>query len=385
MAWLAFFGILFIVSSSIMNGRRSGPVATERYRSPPIIATSPNGDHDLRRRRTTSAGKLSQIFGTAERSSSSSLHSGLQDLGMTSKFATKMAESQRRGADFLEQWAHSSQNAAIDDVMHQTSQLFRIFSEKQLQFAKDYDHFLKQLQKIADADRMVKEAENKVKALEEKEKKLKKEIYKGTSFLRKGGKVALLKQELEGVMLTKQAAERVLNETRAEMEVVKMFRFRHGMQGIADSYRSFGQNCQAIFDCHREITELVPAVANEDVRRMVYDGMPITRERVENLRRSLESGNVGCPQNHPPRRRSDPVRSRDHGLRHAQGTPPPPYTPTAPVDEVVPVFSVAQLQSSSGRPVDSNRRSAPCGQCNRLYPDLPPNPYALMKHQNASC
>uniref|UniRef100_A0A0N5AJP7 F-BAR domain-containing protein n=1 Tax=Syphacia muris TaxID=451379 RepID=A0A0N5AJP7_9BILA len=328
-----------------MNNRRSGPVSADRY-CLPLTTTSPNRN-GLHERRAISAGKLSQFFGGggSERTSTSSLHSGLQDLGMTSKLATKMAESQVRGADLLEQWARHSQNAAIDDVMHQTSQLFRIFSEKQLQFAKDYEHFLKQLHKIVDAERMVKEAEKKVLALEEKERKLKREIQKGTSFLRKGGKLAILRQELEGVLITKRTAERVLSETRAEMEVVKMFRFRHGMQGIADSYRMLGQNCQAIFDCHREITEMVPAVGNEDVRRMVYEGIPITRERVEHLRRlltfvvlkSLEPEPSG--QYVPPvRRRSEPARNR---TRACQGTPPPPYTPTAPPDEhlQIPVFN----------------------------------------------
>lgn len=322
-----------------MNDRRSGPVTTDRYSLPPITATSPNRNEAQHNRRTTSVGKLSQIFGVgSERTSTSSLQSGLQDLGMTSKLASKMAESQLRGIDLLDHWARNSQNAAIDDVMHQTSQLFRMFSQKQLQFAKDYDHFLKQLQKILDAERMVKEAEKKVQALEEKERKLKREIQKGTSFLRKGGKVAILRQELEGVVATKRNAERVLSETRAEMEVVKMFRFRHGMQGIADCYRVLGQNCQAIFDCHREITELVPAVGSEDVRHMVYDGMPITRERVENLRRSLEPETAAFYS--PFRRRSEPVRSRG---RVSLGTPPPPYTPTAPNDEQVqvPVFSNA--------------------------------------------
>ncbi|VDD96390.1 unnamed protein product [Enterobius vermicularis] len=337
-----------------MNGRRSGPTTADRYCSPPITATSPNRNEMQNRkllfpfpisfnytvsqhltavfygRRTTSASKLSQIFGSnSERTSTSSLQSGLQDLGATSKLATKIAESQLRGADLLERWARDSQNAAIDDVMHQTSQLFRMFSEKQLQFAKDYDHFLKQLHKIADAEKLVHDAEKKLQFLEDREKKLKREIQK---------------------------AERVLNETRAEMEVVKMFRFRHGMQGIADSYRAFGKNCQAIFDCHREITELVPAVANEDVRRMVYDGVPITRERVENLRRfliqvicaeltitinrSLEPETAAF---YPPaRRRSEPIRSR---ARISQGTPPPPYTPSAPNEEqMIPVFSSSAVK-----------------------------------------
>ena len=95
------------------------------------------------RRRTTSSSKLASIFGKeAEAEKINALLNGINDLAMTGKLAAKTAESQRRGAEQLARWAHSSRNTAIDDVMQQTHQLFSFFADKQAQFARDYDHFL---------------------------------------------------------------------------------------------------------------------------------------------------------------------------------------------------------------------------------------------------
>ncbi|VDO75493.1 unnamed protein product [Onchocerca flexuosa] len=168
--------------------------------------------------------------------------------------------------------------------------------------------------------------------LEEKEKKLKREIEKGVSFFRqrRGGDIYLLKQKLEEIKISREQAEHTLSDLRAEMEVVKMFRFRNGMQGIADAYQDLARNCQAIFNCQREIIEMVPAVSNQDVRQMIYRGSPLTKDRVENLRRSLqhdlrvsENNSWSNAAKSARKRYSEP---RHHVYQMQTNSPPPPYT-----------------------------------------------------------
>uniref|UniRef100_A0A914Z3Z5 Uncharacterized protein n=1 Tax=Panagrolaimus superbus TaxID=310955 RepID=A0A914Z3Z5_9BILA len=293
------------------------------------------------RRRTTSTSKLASIFGkeSSEPEKINTLLSGLEDLAIAGKYAAKTAETQRRGAEKLARWAHSSRNTAIDDAMKHSHELFSFFADKQTQFARDYDHFLQQFKKIIETEKLVKERETEVKILVEKERKLQKEVYKGNGIFggrRKSGEILQLRDQLERIIIDRELAERRLSETRAEAEVIKMFRVRHGMMGIADAYRNLATHCQAIFDCHREILEMVPAVSTQNVYQMEYDGIPYTRERVDALRRSLDN-EIPIEYNPPSaRRRSEPIRQhRSMGaLRNPQQplmhSPPPPYTPTAP-------------------------------------------------------
>uniref|UniRef100_A0A0R3S440 Uncharacterized protein n=1 Tax=Elaeophora elaphi TaxID=1147741 RepID=A0A0R3S440_9BILA len=296
-----------------------------------------------------------------------SVQSALLDLSTTGKLMTKIAESQRRAMESLAIWAHNAANAAIDDVMQQTRQLYEIFTDKELQFARQYTHYVQQLQKIADAERAVKDAEENVINLQEKEKKLKREIGKGVSFFkqRRGGDIYLLNQKLEEIKASRERAEHILSDLRAEMEVVKMFRFRNGMQGIADTYQNFARSCQAIFSCQRELIEMVPAVSNQDVRHMIYRGSPLTRDRVENLRRSLQhdltvSENNSWPSAaiSIPKRCSEP---RHHVYQSQNNSPPPPYTSSvAPIN-----MPLAEYQTgATGYQVDSTtlQTCSHCGQ-----------------------
>ncbi|CAG9529977.1 unnamed protein product [Cercopithifilaria johnstoni] len=336
-------------------------------------------DRPFRRRRTTSFGKLSQFLHTGSIGCSGSVQSALLDLSTTGKLMTKIAESQRRGMESLAIWAHNGDNTAIDDVMQQTRQLYEIFADKELQFACQYTHYLQQLQKIVDAERAVKDAEENLKNLEEKEKKLKREIGKGVSFFRqrRGGDIYLLNQKLEEIRVSKERAEQILPDLRAEMEVVKMFRFRNGMQGMADAYQDFARSCQAIFNCQREIIEMVPAVSNQDVRHMIYEGSPITRDRVENLRRSLQH-NLTVSENNSwssatmsvPKRRSEP---RHYVYQSRNNSPPPPYMSAA-----IPVnLSLSEYQTGI---TDNQIGSTELQKCSHCGQSIQQSPNYDLKH-----
>ncbi|MCP9260752.1 hypothetical protein DINM_003910 [Dirofilaria immitis] len=315
-------------------------------------------DRPFRRRRSTSFGKLSQFLQTGSiLGDAGSIQSALLDMSTTAKLMTKIAESQRRGVESLVVWAHNAGNAAIDDVMQQTRHLYEIFIDKELQFVRQYTHYIQNIRlqmviysvtflllnlllylhflattKIADAERAVKDAETKA---------------------------------------SRQQAEQILSDLRAEMEVVKMFRFRNGMQGIADAYQDLAGNCQAIFNCQREIIEMVPAVSDQDVRHMIYRGSSLTRDRVENLRRSLQHGLTVSENNSwssstvpVPKRHSEP---RHHVYQLQNNSPPPPYTSSAtPRNTSLPEYQIEATDYRVG-----NAELQTCSHCGQSIQKSP--------------
>lgn len=100
----------------------------------------------------------------------------------------------------------------------------------------------------------------------------------------------------------------------------------------------------------------MPAISTQDVTCMLYDGMSHTRERVEEVRRSLEnhqSNNNDCRRSEQFSRLDQSQNSRNSsfissssGSTNDYGTPPPPYTPpraSAPSKSSVETTPVAEV------------------------------------------
>lgn len=97
------------------------------------------------RRRTKSDSKIAKLFrneSTYQSDEVSQLLSGLGQMSVTSKLNAKSANTQLRGIESIAAWARRSRNSAIDDVMQRTTQLFQMYAEKQMQFTRDFDHFI---------------------------------------------------------------------------------------------------------------------------------------------------------------------------------------------------------------------------------------------------
>ncbi|KAI6186542.1 hypothetical protein M3Y98_00144000 [Aphelenchoides besseyi] len=290
------------------------------------IASADVVDSLCTRRRTTSGGsKFSQLFraNAADSDEINLLLKGLNEMAVTSKLTAKIADSQLRGVETLERWARRSRNCAIDDVMQRTKELFEMYCEKQIQFAKDFDHFLQELRKIAETERQVQQYEQEVAKQEAKVNRLKKQVSSSpNSLFRKKSR-----SEREQLRIERDTAIAELEIARHELRNA-----RANMEGISDIHRNLSVNCRQIFGCQREITELVPPISTQNVYTMLYEDAPRSRERVEEVRRSLGDEEYQVVYNPPPpRQRNEPRRHSDNLF----GTPPPPYTAASQTETLI--------------------------------------------------
>ncbi|KAF8383091.1 hypothetical protein PRIPAC_72233, partial [Pristionchus pacificus] len=342
------------------------------------------GASSLFSRRTKSAGRL---LGIAPQGGE--LTEAINQMTLVTKLHLRAAEAQRKAAAAFEAHVRNSNNAAVADVGQHQADLLKMDANHATRSAGDRRHYIEELRKIHEQDKLVREAEMRVTSLYEKKAKITESLRKGgAGFLRRRSEDDTLRkrQQLEQVKMEIEAAEIKLDETRRESEVIKMLRYRYGMQGIADSVISYASATTAIFACFREITEMVPAISTQDVMTMNYDGASITQNCVSRLRRDISSSSAVSPPSQllgaASRRRSDNHRRGGGGYpappplpppatsAHGASTPPPPYTPTAPTMSELPQPGGCCGASAT---VTEPRPSPP--RFNALYPRLPANPY----------
>ncbi|CEF69766.1 Hypothetical protein SRAE_2000441200 [Strongyloides ratti] len=330
---------------------------------------------------------------------------GLNSMSSTSILIKKQAEIQMKAMNCMTKWAIENDNAAIDDVMRKTNEVFRLLSDRLIHFANEHEASIKVLKKIEQTEKAIKMGEKKLLQINEQEKKITKDIKKfsrtsSSSFFksRKPTDLAILHHDLNKIKNAKINAEKELSDVKAEMEVVKMFRFRKGMEGMSIAWKNFAIDLASIFTCQQELINMVPAVSTEDVREMIYEGGTQTSSIVEDLKEKLRINNFSSNNDRNYGRRSEPVRSPPQLLGECtrRGTPPPPYslaiapeyetpTPRRHSTYVSPASSEDSDYSSSSS-TNGNRQNdrtplrvpiCPNGQIpnGRLYPTLSPNPY----------
>uniref|UniRef100_A0A0K0FAA8 IMD domain-containing protein n=1 Tax=Strongyloides venezuelensis TaxID=75913 RepID=A0A0K0FAA8_STRVS len=331
---------------------------------------------------------------------------GLSNMATTSTLMRKQAETQMKAVNCMTKWAVENDNAAIEDVMKKTNEVFKIFSDRLVRFSSEHETSVKVLKKIEQTEKAIKTSEKKLSQIIEQEKKIEKDIKKysrssSSSFFKskKPTDLAILHHDLNNIKNAKVVAKKELSDIQAEMEVIKMFRFRKGMEGISVAWRNLAMDLASIFSCQQELIDMVPAVSTEDVREMIYEGSSQTKSMIEDLKDKLRVTNPSDNDERICGRRSEPGRSRPQLLSECirRGTPPPPYslaiapehetpTPRRHLAFISPTSSVDSDYSSSSNTSGNNGLSertplripiSPDGQIpnGRLYPILSPNPY----------
>lgn len=251
-----------------------------------------------------------------------------------SKESKSLSSKERSASETLLKWSLKEENSAIKDVVFQTNELFSVWSDCQAEFSDQMERSVRSLQKIQEASKALEIAKRQAFQAAEKEAKLKKDVKKAKKW-KKGGDVRLLEFKIGEATREKQLAERHAEETRMEMEVVKMFRFREAMQVMSEAYKNMGEACTAIFDVQQEVANEVPAISTQDVRNMTYTGSTPNRQRVEVIRTRF----APAPEPNPNRRRASAPAGR---AVHPELEPPPPYAPldpsALPQDPGVPLY-----------------------------------------------
>ncbi len=167
-----------------------------------------------------SATKLSYPSGDNNAANLSCALRGFQALG---KHAKNLSAMERAAAESLLKWSLKEDNTAIRDVAFQTNELFGVWSDCQSEFADRIECMSRNLENIQEASRAVEVVKKAAVQAAEKEAKLKKDVKRAKKW-KKGGDVRLLEHKLEEMTRERQLAERHVEETKMEMEVIKMFR-----------------------------------------------------------------------------------------------------------------------------------------------------------------
>uniref|UniRef100_A0A914NEE0 Uncharacterized protein n=1 Tax=Meloidogyne incognita TaxID=6306 RepID=A0A914NEE0_MELIC len=329
----------------------------------------------------------------------------IETLRSTTKLTLQTADAQELSADYLEEWAKQTPNNAIGDVVGWTCELLRVQAENQRTFAKNYENFLEKLRKVADTERNIQTEEEKLEDLEERERQLNlacnnnenkgennKKFWSrksSTSSIPKDpNEVKSIWYEVVGELMVRKEE---VKKKRAEADIIKMKQFREAIKGIADSHCNFATTTNLIFSCQKDLAECVPQISTiKNIKNMFYDGIPKTRKRMEKLEKAVFDKEIHLPRLIPPikqitntqfRRRSEeplpsttiPIIKDNLVQRIARtslnkntkfGTPPPPYTPSAP--------TVEQLIDSDEE--EKGEREGEKEPRRRIYPRLSPEP-----------
>uniref|UniRef100_A0A0N5C2F0 Protein of centriole 5 n=1 Tax=Strongyloides papillosus TaxID=174720 RepID=A0A0N5C2F0_STREA len=327
---------------------------------------------------------------------SNKLLEGLNNMTTASLLIKKQAECQIKAFNCLSKWAANNDNAAIKDVVIKSNDIFKIFGDKLIQLASEQEAFIKELKKIEQTETSIKCAEKKLERSLEKEKKYEKEIKKysrssSSSFFKtkKQTDLGLLNHDLKTAKHATYNARKELSNIRAEMEVVKMFRFRKGMERMCVAWRNFSNDISSIFTCQQELIEMVPAVSTEDVREMLYEEAYLTKSIVDDLKKKLnyhdDIGDVNRVEKEDSTREIPYLIKNDEALIRSSST-------TVSSDFENKLLRICTnpeklsydsdysssksleicTQKSGKSPIATHDKE---GSYENLYPLLPPNPY----------